>query len=137
MTFTASLEAQPEKADLQRGGFAEKEQNKGRKETVGKDISKSRMIPVLLSSEKASGMSIDELERAFKTHVEEGLSEQEAKRRTKIYGPNDFDAGEDLPLWKKYLNQVRGATLCISYVIRRRQIENLRAKFCTVQRLCI
>lgn len=68
--------------------------------------SEEKMVPILLPADKATCIPIDEMERIFQTNLKKGLSEDEAKRRKRIYGSNDFDVGEDLPLWKKYLNQV-------------------------------
>ena len=36
-----------------------------------------------------------------------GLDTEEVKRRTLVYGPNEFATHETEPLWKKYLEQVR------------------------------
>ena len=71
-----------------------------------KENSTSQMASLVLSSEKASSISVEEMEELVQTDPSKGLSEDEAKKRKKAYGSNDFDAGEDLPLWKKYINQV-------------------------------
>ena len=57
-------------------------------------------------SEKASSISVQEIEELVETDSSKGLSEEEAKKREKAYGSNDFDVSEELPLWKKYINQV-------------------------------
>jgi len=72
-----------------------------------KENSTSQMASLVLSSEKASSISVEEMEELVQTDPSKGLSEDEAKKRKKAYGSNDFDAGEDLPLWKKYINQFK------------------------------
>ena len=72
---------------------------------VTKDSPQDNMM-ALLSSENVTCMDVEEVERTFKTDVKIGLTNEEANQRRKTYGTNDFDAGEDDPLWKKFLNQV-------------------------------
>lgn len=96
----------PQKSDSQSDVINLKEKNKEKKLSNNEDT-KCKMIPILLSSEKASSISVDEMERTFNTDLRKGLAEEEAERRKKVYGSNDFDVGEELPFWKKYLNQVR------------------------------
>ena len=107
MTFEVSSETKtPHKSDSQSGVINSKEKDKGKKVSDNEDT-ECKMIPILLSSGKASSISVDEMERTFNTDLRKGLSEEEAERRRKVYGSNDFDVGEELPLWKKYCNQVR------------------------------
>lgn len=63
------------------------------------------MLPYL-SSAKVSSMSIDDVQRDFQSHAEFGLTSREVERRKKIYGLNEFDVGPDVPMWRKYVDQV-------------------------------
>ena len=82
----------------------------------GQKILNEKMVPTLLPANRASCIPVEEMEKIFKTDLKKGLTEDEAKRRRKIYGSNDFDVGEDLPLWKKYLNQVNKMLTNISLI---------------------
>ncbi len=37
-----------------------------------------------------------------------GLTESQVEERRQLHGHNEFEIKEDDPLWRKYLNQVRG-----------------------------
>lgn len=58
------------------------------------------------SSAKVSSMSIEDVLREFRSDVTLGLSDEEADRRKRIYGLNEFDVGQETPLWRKYVDQV-------------------------------
>lgn len=65
-------------------------------------------VMVVIDSQKASSSDCTALENLFSTSVDGGISSKEAVHRQKLYGYNDFDVGEDIPLWKKYLLMVIG-----------------------------
>ena len=59
-----------------------------------------------ITSQKAASIPVKDLEGIYHTNLEHGMSQDEAVRREKICGPNEFDVKEDDPLWRRYLNQV-------------------------------
>ncbi|XP_050397748.2 calcium-transporting ATPase type 2C member 1 isoform X2 [Patella vulgata] len=59
------------------------------------------------TSERACFMDYDEVADVFKTSLDDGLTESEAKQRQKLYGANDFEISQEEPLWKKYLGQFK------------------------------
>lgn len=61
---------------------------------------------IFISSAHASTCSYHEIETTLQTNIKHGLLSNEAEHRQKLYGLNEFDVGEDDPLWKKYLYQV-------------------------------
>ena len=77
-----------------------------KKSTGVKQESLQDNMMTFLSSEKVTCLDVEEVERTFKTDVKAGLTNEEATQRRKAYGTNEFDVGEDDPLWKKFLNQV-------------------------------
>ena len=62
---------------------------------------------VKISSQTACSTEIPSMEDLLKTSMKEGLSSKEVSHRQKLYGGNDFDIGEETPLWKKYLFMVK------------------------------
>ncbi|XP_049585706.1 calcium-transporting ATPase type 2C member 1 isoform X3 [Syngnathus scovelli] len=62
------------------------------------------MVPVL-SSQKASELPIHEVASALQADLQYGLAEDEVSRRRVYHGWNEFDVGEELPLWRKYMLQ--------------------------------
>ena len=60
----------------------------------------------MLSSERASQLSAEQVATFAETDPKHGLSSDEARRRAKLYGDNEFDVEEDEPLIFKYLEQV-------------------------------
>ena len=77
---------------------------------LDKEADKSGMN--LSSSLKASALDFRKLECDLSTNITCGLSTSEAKNRQALYGFNEFDVGEDTPLWMKYLNQVTYIYMC-------------------------
>ena len=67
--------------------------------------SENDMLP-FLSSAKVSSMSVEDVLREFRSDASTGLVDEEADRRKRIYGLNEFDVGQETPLWKKYVDQV-------------------------------
>ena len=61
---------------------------------------------VKISSQTACSTEIPLMEDLLKTSTKEGLSSKEVTHRQRLYGGNDFDIGEETPLWKKYLLMV-------------------------------
>ncbi len=80
--------------------------NKEKKEKSAEEENSENKMMTFLTSQKAASMEVVQVVQAFRTDINTGLSSDECKRRKKAYGPNDFDVNEDVPLWKKYLNQV-------------------------------
>ncbi|XP_057690067.1 calcium-transporting ATPase type 2C member 1 isoform X2 [Corythoichthys intestinalis] len=74
-----------------------------RHEECGED---EMMVPVL-SSKKASELPVNEVASALQANLQYGLSEQEVARRRLFHGWNEFDIGEDEPLWRKYISQFK------------------------------
>lgn len=66
----------------------------------------SEEMMTLLRSTDVSCMSVEEVQEACRTHLQAGLSDEEAKRRHTMYGPNDFEIAKEEPLWRKFLGQV-------------------------------
>ncbi|XP_077454007.1 calcium-transporting ATPase type 2C member 1 isoform X3 [Stigmatopora argus] len=64
------------------------------------------MVPVL-SSKKASELPVNEVASALQANLQHGLSEDEVSRRRLFHGWNEFDIGEDEPLWRKYIWQFK------------------------------
>lgn len=62
---------------------------------------------VKISSQTACSTEIPSMEDLLKTSMKEGLSSKEVSHRQRLYGGNDFDIGEETPLWKKYLLMVK------------------------------
>ncbi|XP_037130798.1 calcium-transporting ATPase type 2C member 1 [Syngnathus acus] len=82
------------------------------------------MVPVL-SSQKASELPIHEVASALQADLQYGLAEDEVSRRRVYHGWNEFDVGEELPLWRKYMLQFKDplillllASAIISVVMR-------------------
>ncbi|XP_046348043.2 calcium-transporting ATPase type 2C member 1-like isoform X2 [Haliotis rufescens] len=65
----------------------------------------SEEMMTLLKSTDVSCMSVEEVQEACRTHLQAGLSDEEAKRRHTMYGPNDFEIAKEEPLWRKFLGQ--------------------------------
>ena len=60
----------------------------------------------LLRSNAAVGMTVNEVVDQLRTDPNAGLTSEEALRRRKIHGSNNFEISVEDPLWKKYLDQV-------------------------------
>ena len=61
--------------------------------------------PRMCASEASVSTKLD-LIRRLGTDINKGLTENEAEKRRRVYGLNEFVIKADDPLWKKYLNQV-------------------------------
>lgn len=70
---------------------------------------RSGMMSTVISSGKASSLSVSEVLKQFRSDPVRGLANDEVERRRKLHGLNEFDMLEDTPLWRKYIDQVRGA----------------------------
>lgn len=66
----------------------------------------SGMMSTVISSGKASSLSVDEVLKQFRSDPIHGLTNDEVERRRKLHGLNEFDVVEDMPLWRKYIDQV-------------------------------
>ena len=67
----------------------------------------SRETMSKINSPTACSTEISSLEDLLKTSLKDGLSSKEVSHRKKLYGGNDFDIGEETPIWKKYLMMVK------------------------------
>ena len=65
------------------------------------------MMSTVISSGKASSLSVVEVLKQFRSDSVHGLTNDEVERRRKLHGLNEFDVVEDMPLWRKYIEQVR------------------------------
>ncbi len=50
---------------------------------------------------------IESAEQHLEGHLETGLSEQEARRRLEIHGPNELPAASRTPLWRLFIDQFK------------------------------
>ncbi|XP_003965848.1 calcium-transporting ATPase type 2C member 1 [Takifugu rubripes] len=64
------------------------------------------MVPVL-TARKACELPINEVACVLQADLQVGLSHQEVGRRRAYHGWNEFDIGEEEPLWKKYIAQFK------------------------------
>lgn len=71
------------------------------------DLKASETMSTVISSGKASSLSVSEVLKQFHTDPVRGLSYDEVERRRKFHGLNEFDVVEDVPLWRKYIEQVQ------------------------------
>lgn len=67
----------------------------------------SPMMSTVISSGKASSLSVAEVLKQFHSDATLGLTNDEAGRRRKLHGFNEFDVVEDMPLWRKYIEQFK------------------------------
>ncbi|XP_066929181.1 calcium-transporting ATPase type 2C member 1-like [Clytia hemisphaerica] len=58
---------------------------------------------VKMNSQTACSTDVGSMEDLMQTSLKQGLSSKEVTHRQKLYGGNDFDVGEETPIWKKYL----------------------------------
>jgi Ca2+-transporting ATPase len=65
------------------------------------------MMATVISSAKASSLSVEEVLKQFSAHESRGLTNDEIERRRMLHGWNEFDVSEEKALWKKYLDQVK------------------------------
>nr|XP_043890988.1 calcium-transporting ATPase type 2C member 1 isoform X1 [Solea senegalensis] len=64
------------------------------------------MVPVL-TSRKASELPVNEVACILQADLQQGLTQEEVRRRRAYHGWNEFDISEDEPLWKKYISQFK------------------------------
>lgn len=65
------------------------------------------MMSTVISSGKASSLSVVEVLKQFRSDSVHGLTNDEVERRRKLHGLNEFDVVEDMPLWRKYIEQFK------------------------------
>ncbi|XP_063778427.1 calcium-transporting ATPase type 2C member 1 [Pseudophryne corroboree] len=70
------------------------------------------MIPVL-TSKKASELPVTDVAWILKADLQSGLTNSEVCHRRISHGWNEFDIGEDEPLWKKYIAQFKNPLLML------------------------
>ncbi|CAH3141856.1 unnamed protein product [Porites lobata] len=76
-------------------------------ENCVEDLKASETMSTVISSGKASSLSISDVLKQFHTDPVRGLSYDEVERRRKFHGLNEFDLVEDVPLWRKYIEQFK------------------------------
>lgn len=77
-----------------------------KQEDYSEEDSDVGMMSTVISSGKASSLSVEEVLKQFRSDPLLGLNNDEVERRRKLHGLNEFDAVEDTPLWRKYIDQV-------------------------------
>lgn len=63
--------------------------------------------------EPAHTLPYDVVIRELNTHLDDGLSEDEARRRLQQYGPNKLDEGEGVSVVKILVRQVANAMMLV------------------------
>lgn len=66
-----------------------------------------------LTSEQAASHEVVPCCHQLRTNLEEGLSTAEASRRRQYHGYNEFDVGEEEPIYKKYLEQFQNPLILL------------------------
>ncbi|PIC54293.1 hypothetical protein B9Z55_003601 [Caenorhabditis nigoni] len=79
-----------------------------RKKSIKDDI----MIETL-TSEQAASHEVVPCTHQLRTNLEEGLTTAEATRRRQYHGYNEFDVGEEEPIYKKYLEQFQNPLILL------------------------
>ncbi|UMM15000.1 hypothetical protein L5515_002600 [Caenorhabditis briggsae] len=79
-----------------------------RKKSLKDDI----MIETL-TSEQAASHEVVPCTHQLRTNLEEGLTTAEATRRRQYHGYNEFDVGEEEPIYKKYLEQFQNPLILL------------------------
>ena len=77
-----------------------------KQEDYSEEDSDVGMMSTVISSGKASSLSVEEVLKQFRSDPLLGLNNDEVERRRMLHGLNEFDAVEDTPLWRKYIDQV-------------------------------
>ncbi|KAL4235055.1 ATPase [Mactra antiquata] len=67
-------------------------------------VAKDEMMKSLTSSQ-ACQLSVEETCKILDVNPSQGLERSEIVRRRAVHGYNDFEIGEETPLWKKFLEQ--------------------------------
>lgn len=62
---------------------------------------------------KSYNLSVDEVKKVYGTSIENGLTEDEAKKRIEKYGYNELLAEDQIPRWKVFLNQFKDVLIYI------------------------
>ncbi|PFX20921.1 Calcium-transporting ATPase type 2C member 1 [Stylophora pistillata] len=78
-----------------------------KQEDYSEEDSDVGMMSTVISSAKASSLSVEEVLKQFRSDPVHGLNNDEVERRRKLHGLNEFDAVEDTPLWRKYIDQFK------------------------------
>lgn len=78
-----------------------------KQEDYSEEDSDVGMMSTVISSGKASSLSVEEVLKQFRSDPLLGLNNDEVERRRKLHGLNEFDAVEDTPLWRKYIDQFK------------------------------
>lgn len=78
-----------------------------------KSIPKDDIMIETLSSEQAASHEVVPCTHQLRTNLEEGLTTAEATRRRQYHGYNEFDVGEEEPIYKKYLEQFQNPLILL------------------------
>ncbi|MGH0120903.1 UNVERIFIED_CONTAM: hypothetical protein FKN15_014087 [Acipenser sinensis] len=70
------------------------------------------MVPVL-TSKRASELPVNEVACILQADLQYGLSHSEVSHRRAYHGCNEFDIGEEEPLWKKYISQFKNPLILL------------------------
>ncbi|KAK6490588.1 calcium-transporting ATPase type 2C member 1 isoform X1 [Huso huso] len=71
-----------------------------------------KMVPVL-TSKRASELPVNEVACILQADLQYGLSHSEVSHRRAYHGWNEFDIGEEEPLWKKYISQFKNPLILL------------------------
>jgi len=61
-------------------------------------------------------LDIEEIVRRLDTHLDKGLSEEEAQRRLKQYGPNELLEGKSRSVWQMFADQFKDFMIIVLFV---------------------
>ncbi|EGT31362.1 hypothetical protein CAEBREN_29375 [Caenorhabditis brenneri] len=78
-----------------------------------KSIAKDDIMIETLTSEQAASHEVVPCTHQLRTNLEEGLTTAEATRRRQYHGYNEFDVGEEEPIYKKYLEQFQNPLILL------------------------
>jgi Ca2+-transporting ATPase len=62
---------------------------------------------------RACKLSVEQVSDFLQVDMRRGLSRDEVERRTKLYGPNEFDPGEKESLFAKYIDQFKNPLILL------------------------
>ncbi|KAF1771594.1 hypothetical protein GCK72_003421 [Caenorhabditis remanei] len=78
-----------------------------------KSLGKDDIMIETLSSEQAASHEVVPCTHQLRTNLDEGLTTAEATRRRQYHGYNEFDVGEEEPIYKKYLEQFQNPLILL------------------------
>lgn len=78
-----------------------------KQQDTSEEFKDTSMMSTVISTGKASSLSVVEVLKQFRSDSVHGLTNDEVERRRKLHGLNEFDVVEDMPLWRKYIEQFK------------------------------